>query len=54
VNGRGVSVDLECGRSEAEFRAILDAETRVLGADHPSTLATARVLKAITAPGDKP
>jgi hypothetical protein len=39
--------------AEAEYRAVLDARTKVLGATHPDTLTTARALKAMTA-GDGP
>jgi hypothetical protein len=38
--------------AEAEYRALLDAQTRTLGAEHPDALATARALKESCLPRD--
>ena len=42
------------GAAESEFRQVLDARLRVLGADHPSTLATRHNIAAILAAQGKP
>ena len=39
--------------AEAEFRQVLDGELRVLGPDHPSTLATVNWLKLLQRDDDK-